>query len=234
MVKYARAIQAADYDYELLEANSNAFIGAMIAAAGGEPLAMLPEGIGRREAVGYSSFDEILDDIEPPANGTVVGTETAERIAGIQVGEVIRALGGADVVRAGRGNDRVVGGDGADRLLGQDGADHLRGDRGRDTLVGGIGADLLMGGLGRNRLSGGPGADVFRFREPARDRIEDFEDGIDLIRIDAGAASFADIVVSRFGGAGQHTRITFDATVIELRGFDRDLLDAGDFVFPLA
>ena len=42
MVKYARLIDGSNYDYSLFEENSNAFIGALLHAAGGTPSALLP------------------------------------------------------------------------------------------------------------------------------------------------------------------------------------------------
>ena len=133
MVKYARLIAAADYPYHLLQENSNAFIGAMLAAAGGDPDELLPKGVDADEAVGFSSFGEILDDIAPPPDGTLYGTEFADLLQGIQVGERIVAGGGDDIVRAGRGDDYVVGGAGNDGLNGGGGADTMNGGAGNDT-----------------------------------------------------------------------------------------------------
>ncbi len=136
MVKYAREIDAADYDYRIFSTNSNAFVGAMIAAAGGEPDAMLPEGLRASAAVGYASFERIAGDIRPPTDGSLRGTPFADVIDGIQVGDVIFGYGGDDTLRAGRGDDRVYGGTGNDTLTGGAGADELRGGRGHDRLWG--------------------------------------------------------------------------------------------------
>ena len=290
MVKYARLIASADYPYHLLQENSNAFVGAMLAAAGGEPSDLLPKGVDADEAVGFSSFGEILDDIAPPPNGTLYGTEFADLLQGIQVGERIVAGGGDDIVRAGRGDDYVVGGAGNDRLNGQygfdrllggvgndrlyasssgdtgtpdegttvladqlygeagrdklfgsverdllyggDGNDTLRGAGGSDRLAGGSGADLIDGGTGSNRLYGNTGADAFYFVGSAlsNDRVYDFEDGTDLIRIEGDTlSSFDDLVLRRAGSAGEHTVITFETTRVILLYTDLDLIDAADF-----
>ena len=174
MVKYARLIEQADYSYEVFDENSNAFIGAILAAAGGDPLAMLPVSVSRSEALGFSNYRDILADVPPPADGTIRGTASADRITGIQVDEVIRALGGNDTVWGNRGNDKVFGDAGDDRLFGQSGS---------DTLRGGEGADLLDGGGGKNTFVGGDGADLFRFTRASTNRVHDFEDGIDRITI---------------------------------------------------
>ena len=110
LVKYARAIDATSYDYRLLEENSNAFVGAMICAAGGKPDAMRPSGVSAREAVGYSSWDEIVEDIAPPADGIFRGTPGNDWLVGLQIGERVRALSGRDSVNGGRGDDRLEGG----------------------------------------------------------------------------------------------------------------------------
>ena len=112
MVKYARAIDAAGYEYRPLEENSNAFIGAMIHAAGGNPDRMRPSGVSGREAVGYSSWDKIVEDIAPPADGIFRGTPGNDRLVGLQIGEHVRALGGRDSVNGRRGDDRLEGGTG--------------------------------------------------------------------------------------------------------------------------
>jgi hypothetical protein len=146
MVKYARMIDRADYPYEVLDENSNAFIGAMLAAAGGDPLAMLPTGVSRTDALGVVNYRDILADVPPPADGIMRGTSGADRIIGIQIDEVIRAGSGSDTVWGGRGNDQILGEAGGDLLHGQVGADKLFGGSGADRLYGGSGNDALNGG----------------------------------------------------------------------------------------
>lgn len=229
MVKYARMIDRADIGYEIFDENSNAFIGAMLAAAGGDPLAMLPTGVSRSEALGVVNYDDIMDHVTPPADGIVRGTAGADRIAGIQIDEVILAGAGNDNVRGGRGNDQINGGLGHDWLSGETGADRLFGLTGNDVLRGGGGADLLDGGAGLNTLLGGTEADTFRFVQASTTRINDFQDGADRLRIQTTAAvAFEDLVITRFGTSGQHTRITCENIVIELLNLDRGLIDAAD------
>lgn len=238
MVKYARMIDRADNGYEVFGANSNAFIGAMLAAAGGDPLAMLPAGISRSDALGVENYGDIMEDVPPPADGIVRGTSGADRITGIQIDEVISAGAGNDTIRGGRGNDQINGGvdndwllgeTGNDTLIGEAGADRLSGGVGNDILRGGAGADLLDGGSGRNTLWGGADADVFQFTRASTARIGDFEDGSDRLRIQTGAAvAYEDLAITRFGTSGQHTRITCENIVIELLNIDRALIDARD------
>ncbi len=159
MVKYARMIEDEDYDYNLLEENSNAFIVALLHAAGGTPERMLPVGVSSGEAIGFSSWDDIVEDIAPPKDGIIRGTGGGDLIAGLQIDEDIRAGGGNDVVKAGRGNDIVRGGTGNDTLIGEYGNDRLYGESGADDLRGGDGNDLLEGGSGDDILDGGAGSD---------------------------------------------------------------------------
>ncbi|HRA73021.1 MAG TPA: hypothetical protein PLB11_09385 [Flavobacterium sp.] len=62
--------------------------------------------------------------------------------------------------------------------------DDLRGDAGANTLWGSEGNDILNGRIGNDILSGGSGADSFIFaRTFDQDRIIDFENNIDTIRL---------------------------------------------------
>lgn len=117
---------------------------------------------------------------------------------------------GNDTLRGGSGNDSLFGGIGHDQLFGDEGRDILQGGLGHDlldgglgndTLDGGAGSDTLRGGAGNDRLIGGPGADhlygglgadVFVYRSAAdsgmgvaRDRIHDFQPGVDRIDLHA-------------------------------------------------
>ncbi|SMX50783.1 M10 family metallopeptidase C-terminal domain-containing protein [Maliponia aquimaris] len=90
-----------------------------------------------------------------------------------------------DVLRGNHLDNVLTGGAGADVLIGREGA---------DTLQGGAGADTLLGGTGVDVLSGGAEADVFVFASvaetgigAARDRIVDFEQGLDLVNLSAMA-----------------------------------------------
>ncbi|MCZ0964110.1 calcium-binding protein [Paracoccus benzoatiresistens] len=238
MVKYAGMIDRSDNNYEVFGENSNAFVGAMLAAAGGDPLAMLPTGISRSEAVGIANYDDLMEDVPPPADGIVRGTPAADRITGIQIDEVFVAGAGNDTVRGGRGNDQINGGLGNDLLFGEvgsdtlngaAGADKLHGMLGNDLLRGDTGADLLDGGMGRNTLWGGADADVFHFTQPTITRIGDFEDGVDQLRIQTPpAVSYEDLVITSFGTSDQHTRITWENIVIDLLNLDQALIDAQD------
>lgn len=93
---------------------------------------------------------------------------------------------GDDLLDGRNGNDLLSGGKGNDKLLGGAGNDKLFGDAGDDVLKGGAGADELDGGKGRDRMTGGGGSDTFIFGQSGVDRILDFQDDLDKVRLNAG------------------------------------------------
>jgi len=117
--------------------------------------------------------------------GNGSGTMQSDYLVGGASRDIINAKGGNDVIEGQTGNDRLSGGGGHDLLMGGAGRDRLLGNRGRDSLFGGDGADKLLGGRGRDHLTGGDGADQFVFRKNfGRDLITDFQDDIDIVKID--------------------------------------------------
>ena len=121
-------------------------------------------------------------------------------------------------------NDTLVGGAGDDTLLGNKGNDFLLGNSGNDLLDGGKGNDTLVGGLG---------ADTFVLRKgPDVDRIFNFEDGIDKLKLTG--LSFSGVkVVKGTGSEAGNTLIqqkgTNDVLAI-LVGVPKNLITAADFV----
>ncbi|WP_165828203.1 glycosyl hydrolase [Rhodovulum sp. BSW8] len=103
---------------------------------------------------------------------------TGNALANVLIGNAgasyLCGLGGRDTLSGGAGDDGLVGGAGDDRLWG---------GAGNDWLDGGEGADLLDGGAGSDLLIGGAGADLFIFTG-GWDRIADFEDDLDTLRLD--------------------------------------------------
>jgi Ca2+-binding RTX toxin-like protein len=129
--------------------------------------------------------------------------------------------------------DTFVGGGAADYVWGNAGADSLSGGGGADHLEGGAGDDVIDGGMGSDELYGGSGADMFVFANGfGTDKIFDFEDGIDHIKLSGitGVTSFSNVVVTQdlFGNAvlsfGLNNSIT-------LQGVSAAKVDASDFIF---
>ncbi|QHQ34198.1 M10 family metallopeptidase C-terminal domain-containing protein [Algicella marina] len=136
---------------------------------------------------------------------------------------------GNDIIHGNGARNVLQGRDGSDTLFGYAGNDRLRGDNGADDVRGGAGRDTIWGNAGNDTLAGGTWADVFVFDSgDGTDRILDFQDGVDTIRIDSGAAAFWQLSVS---DAGADTLIDFSDVRIRLVNFDHTLIDAGDFNF---
>jgi serralysin len=134
----------------------------------------------------------------------------------------------------GSGHDRITGSAVANRLSGGEGEDLIRGGAGADTLRAGGGADTLVGETGADRLVGGAGADRFVFGRvadtppAARDRIVDFERGVDLIDLSAidasnrpGEQAFSFRGARWFGGEAGELRYAAGLLIGDLDG-DRD------------
>lgn len=100
-----------------------------------------------------------------------------------------------NVIRTGKDNDLVDGNGGDDKLLLGRGDDVGVGGDGNDVIIGGRGMDMITGGKGDDSLFGGRDADVFIFNTgDGRDKINGFEDGLDLIDLSGTSiGSFAEI-----------------------------------------
>lgn len=171
--------------------------------------------------------------------------------------DTLRGEIGSDSIDGGAGDDSVYGGDGADVVTGGDGADYLRGEAqvdtlygnaGADTLQGGDGADNLYGGAERDVLNGGLGNDRFVFLDgdfsgltsATADRIQDFAQGQDLIRlreVDANSLiandqNFAFIGTAAFGNVAGQLRYSQSGGVTILSG-DTNGDGTADFAIAL-
>lgn len=170
-------------------------------------------------------------------DNTVLGGDGADIIAGRKGDDNLDGGAGADHVKGGAGADIIDGGAGKDTLRGNDGDDNLAGGggmdillggRGDDTLGGGTGADRLNGGRGDDLLEGGSGADIFVFRwGGGHDRVQDFEDGVDLISFAGAGYNFADLTITQ---QGSNVLITTPDTTVLLSGMDAGDISAIDFL----
>lgn len=84
-------------------------------------------------------------------DGTLRGTDGANRLTGTSYADRIEGFGGNDIISGRDGNDILSGGSGNDRIYGEGGSDRLLGGSGRDLLDGGAGRDTLAGGNGNDR-----------------------------------------------------------------------------------
>ena len=151
-----------------------------------------------------------------------------ERIFGSSTGNDVLTAGNLAVIFSGFG--------GNDTLNGSRNGDTLNGLAGDDALVGNDGHDALSGGIGNDRMTGGLGIDSFLFGEAGwgADRVADFQDGVDEIKVeDAIAASFAAFAVAGNGTATVTLTLTAaPANTITLQSAGGNLnITAADFVF---
>ena len=183
-------------------------------------------------------------------NATLLGKAALDIIGGAGANTLI-GNSGNNVLDGQRGNDTIDGGAGIDLLIGNIGNDFLFGGSGSDILYGGSGSDTLLGGTGRDDMLGNQGADVFVFQSAAeagfgsgRDRITDFQTGLDKIGLSAFMAGGTFIGGAQFTvGGGPQVRfvtatgfLTGDLTGDGVADFSllldgSPVLTAADFVF---
>lgn len=154
-------------------------------------------------------------------NDTVKGLGGADSIDGgggkdMLIGnggkDMLRGGGGKDTLLGGGGKDHLAGGRGKDDVIGDGGSDTLKGDGGRDNLEGGGGRGVLDGGRGNDVLAGGRGPDTFVFGTGSgKDRMFDYQSGLDLIQIRSGAEDFADLAILQ---AGEDVQIQFSNVIV--------------------
>ncbi len=146
-------------------------------------------------------------------------------------GSILNGGEGDDILTSGWGDDTLIGGSGYDTLIGGLGDDALYGKKGRDNLDGGEGDDIINGGGGSDILTGGMGADVFEFAlaDLGRDIITDFEDGLDLIKIE-GISRFDQLSLTSQNGDTWLTAEGLNGQIV-LSGIEAASIDASDFLF---
>ncbi|WP_425041406.1 M10 family metallopeptidase C-terminal domain-containing protein [Primorskyibacter sp. S187A] len=174
---------------------------------GGADDDLLASGGGADDARGGTGADTIYGN---GGDDTLRGEDGADWASGGSGDDLLAGNDGADTMRGSSGEDRLFGGADDDLLAGNSGNDLLRGSAGEDRLFGGSGNDTLEGGSGADVLNGGSGADVFVFENisdsrqgsGSRDRITDFEVGLDKIDLSALGDTLS-FVQSYSGTAGE-------------------------------
>lgn len=174
-----------------------------------------------------NKYRDVLDG--DSGNDTLIGNGGNDKLLGQDGNDNILGGNGKDKAKGGAGEDTVLGNRGNDRLFGGSEDDKLKGGPGNDTLKGGSGDDILIGGPGDDTLNGGGGVDCFVFASGhGDDVVQDFEDGIDQLKITKGASDFSDLKVS---ASGSDTLVKFADVSITLIGVSPGDIDASDFVF---
>jgi hypothetical protein len=137
-------------------------------------------------------------------DGTTLTLEGVGAASATQLGLKGAFAGGSTPVSPTPSGRVVTGTAGDDWLTGGTGADTLTGGAGSDDLQGLGGNDVLRGGTGSDGLTGGAGADIFVFaRGDGRDWIEDFQPGVDRVRLEGiGASEVTQVVETRWSYTG--------------------------------
>ena len=171
---------------------------------------------GRDEliAVVQGANDLSLDDLKFVDVPVLTGNGRAERILGNRQNGILNGKGGRD------------------RLFGKGGDDILLGGGGNDLLNGGSGDDILDGGRGNDTYFGKGGADIFVIASgQGRDKVQDFQDGVDVIGLAKGLTFEALDIAQR----GRNTLISLGSgagsePLATLRGIEASQITAEDFV----
>ncbi|WP_299893220.1 DUF4214 domain-containing protein [uncultured Ruegeria sp.] len=192
-------------------------------------------GDGQDRLLGGEGDDYLLGGL---GDDKLFGENGNDVIRGGKGDDVLIAVSGQDLLIADEGSDKLFGGDGKDSLFGGAEDDFLQGNDSEDVLVGGGGDDRLFGGKGDDRLQGGKGDDflsggasedvfVFNASGPTgADRIQDFEDGKDLLEF--SNITFDDIDIVQVGA---DTVITWAGGSVTLANTSASDVTEDDFAF---
>lgn len=151
-------------------------------------------------------------------------------------GDSAYILGGKydDLLRGNDEGDSIEGFGGDDYLKGEGGDDRLLGGDGDDRIKGGSGDDRIWDGAGADELEGNWGEDVFIMaRDGDTDRIEDFNEGKDLIDLSEwGVTSTSDIVIQNT--SFWSVRVRYEDEILDVVSdsvFSWLTLESNDFIF---
>lgn len=195
-------------------------------------------GDGNDILTGASGIDTLYGD---DGDDDISGGSSGDFLFGGKGNDIINGNSGSDNIRGNRGNDTLNGGASSDDLRAGGNNDTLNGDGGDDFLFGENGSDILFGGVGNDSLTGGLGGgtfdgatDTFIYADTGDggggfDRVKDFENGIDLIQLQAfNFANFA-AVQALASNSGGGLRLDFGGgDVLFIENFSFAGFDAGD------
>lgn len=177
--------------------------------------------------------------VDDSGDGSLWGTQDDDALDGGAGDDRLYGNGGQNIVLGDAGEDEIYGGNGGDVAFGGEGDDLIYGNEGRDVLVGdggedkiwaGRGDDVIAGGAGDDVLWGGLGRDRFLLRSgDGRDRIEDFQAGVDQIGLFDGDLTWEQLSITQ---TESHTTLGVASTgevLALLRYTQADRLGAVDF-----
>ena len=213
----------------------------LLGGAGDDTLYGGGQNSGRNTLLGGDGNDTLItSSTYPSVASSFDGGNGNDRLTGSDGGDTMLGGAGEDTLTGRDGNDQMDGGTEDDLFYGGNGNDTQSGGTGDDTLRGDAGADRLIGGAGADSLTGGGDADLFVYLAESdstaalRDRITDFEKGVDKIDLSAIPA------ITGFGAltialSGSYTLVSFGSSFqIRVNGdFTQgaNAFAATDFVF---
>ncbi len=165
-------------------------------------------------------------------NDSLEGGIGNDTLAGNNGKDTLFGSTGDDLLRGGKGNDNLAGESGNDTLQGGYGNDTLLGGNDDDLLRGGKGNDWLSGELGNDILLGGNGRDIFAIaNDGSTDRIQDFQNGTDLIQL-SDELNFKDLAITQgIGTEEDHVLLLAeDSTIAILENIDLISITSLDFI----
>lgn len=177
--------------------------------------------VDNRQDRTYESRSQGTDTVKSSVSYSLSGTHV----------ERLYLDGAANINGTGNSLDnRLYGNAGKNVLKASSGNDILRGYAGNDKLYGGSGNDKLYGGAGDDWLYGGPGQDMFVFeRSSGRDRIKDFQVGLDKIDVRAWS-NVHDLADLKMTQSGAHVVIHHGADVVVVEHVQLAALSLRDFL----
>ncbi|MEC7258959.1 MAG: calcium-binding protein, partial [Pseudomonadota bacterium] len=187
--------------------------------------------VGVKVSLNVSGWQNVGATAADPFGDAVgwFGISSTENLTGSNKSDTLEGDDDDNVILGRNGADRIDGLAGNDTLNGGGGNDKLFGGVGRDKLLGGGGRDTLEGGAGNDTLRGQAKADVFVFgANSGTDRVLDYRDNVDKIRIEDHSGKFASLTISTSGG---DAIIDHDGGSIILVGQAGANLTASDFIF---
>ncbi len=158
------------------------------------------------------AYDTVIENARGGSGDDLIdGNASINVLVGLKGKDHIFGHQGNDTLRGNNGNDTLNGGVGKDLLQGGRGNDRLFGSFGNDTLQGDFGNDIINGGVGDDILTGGSGADRFEFKDGSgKDRITDFEDDTDVLKILRSDVSSVSDALSFAADVGGNVVFSFD------------------------
>jgi len=189
-------------------------------------------GVGDKIIGGEGNRDQLFIQSSGVLDLTLLDTFTGVERVKVASNQVVVSVD-QDLIWSGRSaNEIFTLGDGEDKAKAGNGDDVVDGGAGDDRLIGHAGDDVLIGGAGNDRISGKSGADTFVYGlSDGRDKIFDFEKGIDIIDIqEFGFDNFFLDVLPLMSDIGSKAVIEFnDQDRIVLVGISSADLGAADF-----